>query len=442
MKVIVDGFGGDNAPLAVLKGASMAIKEYGVNIIMTGEELVLKQVALENNIDVSKIIFSNTTSVVPLDAPVETLMSDYEDSSLVQGFELLSKEVGDAIVTAGSTAAVVMCGSLIVKRIKGIKRPALAPIMPSQTGPFIMLDAGANSECRAEMLCQFATMGSIYMEKIMGIQEPRVRLANIGEEETKGLDLQIRTFQLLLQDPTINFLGNIEGREIPLGGADVVVTDGFTGNMILKTMEGMGVFFANSLNTMFKGLTGKLSAMFVFPKINALKKKMDYKEHGGAPLLGTQKTVIKAHGSSDAVAIKNAIRQAKEFHEKEIINEISLALIKKKQAQEEASKKMATVPVEPSKTKNPNSIDLVEENKETPEGQEVTETTEAETPTAPAEVPVVDKTTEATPAPDTETPTEPATETPTEPVAETTPAPEQEEQPKTPRRQSRRAAKK
>ncbi len=355
MKVIVDGFGGDHAPLAVLKGASMAIKEYGVNIIMTGSEVELRQCALDNNIDVSKIIFSNTTTVVPVDAHVDTLMSEYEDSSLVQSFELLSKEVGDAVVSAGSTAAIVMCGALIVKRIKGIKRPALAPIMPSEKGAFIMLDVGANSECRPEMLSQFATMGSIYMEKIMGIETPTVGLANIGSEENKGLDLHVRTFQMLLDDPTLNFIGNIEGRDIPLGGADVVVTDGFTGNMILKTIEGMGKFFANSLTRVFGGLSGKFSAMFVFSRINSLKKKMDYKEHGGAPLLGTQKPVIKAHGSSDAVAIKNAIRQAKEFHEKEIINEISLALIKKKQAQEEAKSKMATVPVEPAKL-NPNAL--------------------------------------------------------------------------------------
>ncbi|WMJ23686.1 phosphate acyltransferase PlsX [Paludicola sp. MB14-C6] len=331
MRIIVDGFGGDNAPLATLQGCELAINEYGVDITITGDENELKKVAKQNNIDISKMEVVHTTSVIPVCADPTTIMSDYKDSSMAVAFQLLAKGEGDAVVCAGSTGAIVVGASLIVKRIKGIKRAALAPIMPSDTGCYILMDVGANIECRPEMLLHFGVMGSIYMEKIMNIQKPRVALVNIGAEETKGRELELGAYQLFSESKVLNFTGNIEPRYIPLGDADVVITDGFTGNVILKLTEGLGKMFAGNIKNMFGGFSGKLAGAMVLPKIKAFKNKMDYTEYGGAPLLGTAKPVIKAHGSSNAKAFKNAIRQARDFVEKGVIDEISTSIAKIKE---------------------------------------------------------------------------------------------------------------
>lgn len=330
MRIIVDGFGGDNAPLSVLQGCDLAIKELGVDITITGDEAELQKVAKENNIDLSTMKVVHTTSVIPVCADPSLIKTQYKDSSMATAFRLLANGEGDAVVCAGSTGAIVMGASLIVKRIKGIKRAALAPIMPADNGCYILMDVGANIDCRPEMLQQFAVMGSIYMEKIMGIAKPRVGLVNIGAEETKGGELQIGTYELLSKNKNLNFTGNIEPRYIPHGDADVVICDGFTGNVILKLTEGLGKMISSNLKTIFGGATGIMAGMLVMPKIKAFKKKMDYTEYGGAPLMGTAKPVIKAHGSSNAKAFKNAIRQAKDYAQKGVIDEIasSIALIK------------------------------------------------------------------------------------------------------------------
>lgn len=335
MRIIVDGFGGDNAPLAVLQGCVLAIEEYGVDITVTGDEAIIKKAAQENNINLSKIQIVHANSVIPVCADPNTIMNEYKDSSMAVAFQLLAKGEGDAVVCAGSTGAIVMGASLIVKRIKGIKRATLAPIMPSDTGCYILMDAGANLECRPDMIQQFAVMGSIYMDKIIGIHQPKVSLVNIGAEETKGGELQIESYKLLSANENLNFTGNIEPRYIPRGDADVVVCDGFTGNVVLKLTEGMGKMISGNLKTIFSGFLGTLSAALVYQRIKAFKKKMDYTEYGGAPLMGICKPVIKAHGSSNPNAFKNAIRQAKAFAEKDVVGEITASIAQLKQKEKE-----------------------------------------------------------------------------------------------------------
>lgn len=213
-----------------------------------------------------------------------------------------------------------MGATFIVKRIKGIKRVAPSPVMPADKGSFVLVDAGANTECRPEMLVQFAVMGSAYMEKVMGVKDPRVGLLNIGSEETKGRELEIAAYKLL-EESGLNFVGNIEASDMPKGEVQVVVTDGFTGNIALKLYEGMGSFFSKKLKWIFSGL-GKIGAIVSLGKIKELRRQMDYKEVGGSALLGVKKPVIKAHGSSDATAFFNAVRQAKKIVDGNVIGEI------------------------------------------------------------------------------------------------------------------------
>ena len=326
MRIIVDGFGGDHAPLAVLQGCAMAISEYGVDITVTGDQEILKKVADENKIDLSKMRVVHSPTVIPVCEDPSKIMTEYAECSMATAFKLLAAGEGDAVVCAGSTGAIVVGASLIVKRIKGIKRAALAPIMPCENGCYILMDVGANLECRPEMLVQFGVMGSVYMEKIMGTKTPKVALVNIGEEETKGGDLQIAAYKLFKESNIVNFTGNIEPRYIPRGDADVVIADGFTGNVILKLTEGMGKMFGNALKSIFGGAKGKLAGLLVMTGIKSFKGKMDYTEYGGAPLMGTAKPVIKAHGSSNAKAFKNAIRQAKEFAQRGVIEEITQSI--------------------------------------------------------------------------------------------------------------------
>lgn len=329
MRVIVDGFGGDNAPIEVLKGCEMAINDFNVDIIVTGDKTIINQVAKDNNIDISKMKIVHASQVIPVEEDATKILKEYSDSSMAVAFSLLASGEGDAVVCGGSTGAIVFGAALIVKRIKGVKRAALAPIIPSDKGCYILLDVGANLECRPEMLVQFGVMGSIYMEKIIGIKLPKVGLVNIGEEPTKGSQLQIDAYNQFQESGIVNFIGNIEAREIPFGAADVVVTDGFTGNVILKLTEGLGKVISKQLKEIFKNrITGKISALMVMKNILKFKEKMDYTEYGGAPLMGIAKPVIKAHGSSNAKAFKNAIRQAKNFYEQNVIEEITNSIAK------------------------------------------------------------------------------------------------------------------
>lgn len=322
MKIIVDAFGGDNAPLEVLKGAQLAAHEYGVEILLAGDRSEIERCAKQNSISLDGMEILDAQGMIPVEADPTTLLKEYENCSMAVGMRALKEGKGDAFVSAGSTGALVVGASLIVKRLKGVRRTGIATVIPNEKGCFLLMDSGANAECNSDMLVQFGMMGSVYMNKILGVDSPKVGLINIGTEETKGLDLQVETYHKL-QNAPVNFVGNVEARSLPMGECDVAVCDGFTGNVVLKLIEGMAKFFSNQLKGMLlRSTKTKIAALLLKDSVADFKKKLDYKEHGGAPLLGISKTVIKAHGSSDARAIKNAIRQAKQCIESGVIEQI------------------------------------------------------------------------------------------------------------------------
>lgn len=326
MNIIIDAFGGDNAPLDIVKGSAMAIEKLGVEMILCGNECKIKKIAEENEISLTGMKFIHTESVIDINEEPTEIIKSRSDCSMAVGLKALHEDKGDAFVSAGSTGALVVGSTFIAKRIKGIKRPTLAPILPTAEGHTMLMDGGANVDCRPEMLVQFSIMGSAYMERVMGIKSPKVGLLNVGSEDTKGRELEIEAYKLLSNSP-INFGGNIEGREIPSGKFDIVVSDGFTGNIALKLYEGMGSFFGDTLKDMLmSGFISKLAALLLMKKIKLFKKKMDYSEVGGAVLMGIAKPVIKAHGSSDAKAFYNAIRQAKNCVEGNVVSTISETL--------------------------------------------------------------------------------------------------------------------
>lgn len=321
MNIIVDAFGGDNAPLEVIKGCAAAEEGLGVKITLTGDSEKIKRTASENGIDISGMDIIHTNTVIDIHEKPTEIIKSRSDCSMALGLKALCDDGGDAFVSAGSSGALVVGATFITKRIKGIKRAVMAPILPTARGHVMLVDGGANDDCRPEMLLQFGKMASAYMEKVKGIPKPRIGLVNIGAEDTKGRDIEIEAYKLL-KASGLNFCGNLEARELPKGSFDVAVTDGFTGNVILKLYEGMGSFFAGKLKEIYSGFFGKLSALMVYGKIKALKKQMDYTEEGGAVLLGVNKPVIKAHGSSDAKAFYNAVRQAKACVEKNVTQTI------------------------------------------------------------------------------------------------------------------------
>ena len=328
MKVIVDAFGGDNAPLSVIKGVELAVKEYGADIVLSGDEEKIKQCAEKNGVSLEKVSIINAPDVISMhDEPTDILKAKSQ-SSMAVGLKALKDGQGDAFLSAGSTGALVVGGTLIVKRIKGVKRAAMASVIPGKNNNYLMLDMGANADCRAEMLYQFGIMGSVYMQNVVGINNPTVALLNIGTEDTKGGELQKESFALLKNAP-INFVGNVESREIPKGNVDVVVTDGFTGNIALKLIEGVSLtMFSMIKSVLTKNIFTKIAALILKKDLYKIKAKADYSEIGGAALLGIQKPVIKAHGSSDAYAIKNAIHQAIIFSQTGVIDKISGDLAK------------------------------------------------------------------------------------------------------------------
>ena len=331
MKIIMDMFGGDNAPPAPLKGAEMAVKELGTEIIAVGNEAEMKKICEEENISTKGFTFVDAPLVMPVCAEPTSALKEYKESSLVKGLELLAAGEGDAYVGAGSTGAIVVAATLIVKRIKGIKRAALASVLPGMEKDYMLLDLGANVECRPEMLNQFGMMGSVYMQSVQGIENPTVGLINIGVEESKGTQLQKDAFELM-KKADYNFIGNVEVRDVPAGACDVAVADGWTGNIVLKVIEGLGKSFGKMLKAMLmKNLFTKLSALFLKDGIKGFKNKVDSSTRGGAPLLGIAKPVIKAHGNSNPVAFKNAVKQAKIFVETDVNGTISAALAKMKE---------------------------------------------------------------------------------------------------------------
>lgn len=326
MKIIVDAFGGDNAPLEIIKGSMLAVDEFGIDVVLTGDEAKINDCVKKNNLELKRTDIVNAPEVITMEDEAKSVLRSKKNSSMAVGFQLLNEGRGDAFVSAGNTGAVTMGATLITKRIKGVKRPAIASIMPSGNKPFLLMDCGANSECKPEYLYQFGLLGSIYMSKIMHVDNPRVALANNGTEETKGTPV-VREAYALMKDAPYCFTGNIEGRQIPFGDADVVVADGFTGNLILKTYEGVAKVLMNGVKDIFsKNILTKLSALGVYSGIKKMKEQFDYREYGGAVMLGVKKPVVKAHGSADANTFKNAIKQAVMFLDTGLIPEIERVL--------------------------------------------------------------------------------------------------------------------
>ncbi|MEG1578060.1 MAG: phosphate acyltransferase PlsX [Oscillospiraceae bacterium] len=329
MKIIVDAMGGDNAPRSNVEGALAAVKEYGVEVILVGRGEDILAVLKEDGVEdlPHGVEIAHADQVVTMEDNPATAFKEKKNSSLTMGLNLLKDGTGDAFVSAGSTGALLSGATLLVKRIKGIRRAALAPMVPTGKGGAILVDCGATAECTPEYLLQFAFMGSYYAEHVLGRPEPRVGLLNIGAEPSKGTDLQREAYVLLQKagdEGRIHFVGNVEAREAVEGTVDVIVSDGYSGNIFLKAMEGTGLFLAKEIKKMFKkNLITKISALLVKDGIKNFKKILDSGEVGGTALVGISKTVIKAHGSSDAYAIKNAIRQGMQFSSSGIIENIT-----------------------------------------------------------------------------------------------------------------------
>ena len=329
MKIIVDAMGGDNAPQAPVMGAIQANKEYGTEIILVGRGEEILKALNDNGITQlpAGVEIAHASEVVEMCDNPANAFREKKDSSLTVGLNMLKAGDGDAFVSAGSTGALLAAATLLTKRIKGIRRAALAPVVPTGNGGTVLIDCGANAECPPEYLVQFAYMGSYYAERALGRPEPKVGLLNIGVEPSKGTSLQTTVYPMLEEAAKagrINFVGNVEAREAVEGAVDVIVADGYSGNIFLKTMEGTGLYAMRELKGIFKkNLLTKIAAVPVKDGLTALKKKMSSDEVGGTALLGISKPVIKAHGSSDAYAIKNAVRQAASFASSGIIESIT-----------------------------------------------------------------------------------------------------------------------
>ena len=322
MKIIIDAMGGDNAPQEIIKGALRAKHELGIDLILVGQEEAIRA-CLPAGEDVEIV---DAREIITMEDDPSTATRRKKDSSMAVSLRLLKEGAGDAVVSAGSTGALLTGATLTVKRIHGIRRAALAPVLPAGEHGVMLIDCGANVECTAEYLLQFAFMGSFYAQKLMGVPEPRVGLLNVGTEDTKGGELQHQAFDLLQQagrQKRIRFVGNIEGTDVFSGNVDVVVTDGFTGNVLLKSAEGIIKFMMHSLKDVFyRSTVNKLAAAVLKKDLAAMKKSMDVNEVGGTALVGISKPVIKAHGSSNEVSFFAAIRQAKQFAESGIIDDI------------------------------------------------------------------------------------------------------------------------
>ncbi len=329
MKIIVDAMGGDNAPRSNVEGALSAVRELGVEVILVGRGYEIMDILKDLGVDELPpgLEIVHADQVVDMEDNAATAFKEKKDSSLTVGLNLVKEGKGDAFVSAGSTGALLSGATLLTKRIRGIRRAAMAPQIPTPNGGAILIDCGATAECTPEYLLQFAFMGSYYAEHILGRPEPRVGLLNIGAEESKGTQLQRESYALLKkagQEGRIHFVGNVEAREAVLGAADVIVCDGYAGNIFLKTLEGTALFLSGELKKIFKrNLLTKLAAVMVTGGLKDFKKLMDSREVGGTPLIGISKPVIKAHGSSDGYAIRNAIAQAAKFASSGIIENIT-----------------------------------------------------------------------------------------------------------------------
>lgn len=330
MKILLDAMGGDNAPEASIKGAVKAIKEIESEIILIGNEEIINQKIKEiyNKENISEIsdrlkIQNSTETIEMEDIPTQAIKQK-KDSSMVVGFNMLKKDEGDVFISAGNSGALLTGATLLVGRIKGVDRPAIAPMLPSYKKGLMLIDAGANTNCKPINLLQFAEFANIYLKNIYNIKKPAIGLLNIGTEETKGNDLMKESYKLLkgnAEKYNINFVGNVEGREAFSGDIDAVVTDGFTGNIFLKTVEGFGKLVKRSLTeSLKKNILSTLACIPALPGIKRFSKTMDYKEYGGALFLGVKKPVVKAHGSSDEYLFYFTIKQAEKFAESKAVD--------------------------------------------------------------------------------------------------------------------------
>ena len=333
MKIILDAMGGDNAPEAPVLGALEAARDFGTEITLVGrgEEIlaVLKKHGIENlpeGVDIA-----NADDVVDMHDDPASVIHKRKNSSMVVGLKMLADGQGDAFVSAGSTGALLTGATLLVKRVKGIRRAAMGPAMPNKAGgKTVIVDCGANAECTPEFLLQFGLVGSLYAKKQLGVENPRVGLLNIGTEDSKGTELQKQAYTLLKeasQQGLVNFVGNVEARDVPLGAVDVIVCDGFAGNVLLKSIEGTAMFMGSMMKKMFKkNVLSKLGYLLCASGVKDMMKLLDYREIGGTPFLGIRKPVIKAHGSSDALAFRNAVKQAADTASADISGELEAEL--------------------------------------------------------------------------------------------------------------------
>ncbi len=328
--IYVDGMGGDNAPSEIVKACVDATRDFERKIHILGDEEAIQRELAKYEYDKNLIEIIHTTEKVENEDEPAMVIRRKKDSSMVVGIKKLKEDPRGVFISAGSTGALLAGGTLLLGRIKGIQRPALTIVLPSEKGPTVLLDVGANADCKASYLVQFGMMASVYAQNVLDIKSPKVGLVNIGSEPNKGSELYKETYSLLEQSD-LDFIGNVEGRDIIGSGADVLVCDGFTGNIILKLTEGLSSFiFASLKSTIMGSIRTKVGGLLLKPALKEFKTKFDYKEYGGAPLLGVRGGVIKAHGSSDARAFYNAIRQGIIFQEKDILEQISKKLVETK----------------------------------------------------------------------------------------------------------------
>ena len=324
VKVAVDAMGGDNAPVEIVKGAIEAVNaDKRVKVYLVGQKDVVEAEVAKYTYSKEQVELIDATEIIETAEPPVNAIRKKKDSSIVKALNLVKDGTCDAYVSAGSTGATLVGGQLIVGRIRGIERPPLAPLIPTAEGVSLLIDCGANVDARSSHLVQFAKMGSIYMESVMGVKNPRVALVNVGVEEDKGNALAKETYPLLKNCPDINFVGNIEARDIPYGRADVIVCEAFVGNCILKTYEGVGGVLIKTVKAgMLTSLRSKIGALLVKPALKKSLSAFDLEQYGGAPLLGLNGLVVKTHGSSKAIEIKNSVLQCIAFKEQDINKKI------------------------------------------------------------------------------------------------------------------------